>query len=154
MTRNALPAWTETLAKGDKVNLHRGGYGRDRAWDTVEVTRITKTSVFVQDPGNAQGIKARERRFIATGRTVESLEEYGAPGDYMRYGARLHPLDSEAVTEAKKAQEFRAALADIVAAAHAITDNQRDAGMVLEQLRRLRGAMGDNFVELAEGRGY
>jgi hypothetical protein len=141
-----LPAWAKPGTKLLFVQYSRWSPGAQQVRDG-EITRVTKTSVFAKIEGSNT-----ERRYVAApSYATAELEPYGRDGvlEWTPFEA-----DGEYAKKVRKDAEFQAALSDVISAAAAIAENRRDTGLVLEQVRRLRGALGDNFVELAEGRGY
>lgn len=146
MARKALPAWAKPGTKLVFVQYSRYSQGAQQVRGG-EITRVTASSVFATIEGSQV-----ERRYVgAPSYSPAELEPYG--NDALVRWIPYH-ADSERAKEARDVLEFQAALNDVISAARAITDNRQDTGMVLEQVRRLRGAIGDNFVKLAEGRGY
>lgn len=92
----ALPSWATV---GAKVLLERGGYRSERVFYDYVVTRVTKTSVFVQPAGGGM-----ERRFVEMHylREDDRLREYGARDGWSPSTYIWNP-DAPAIVEAKKA---------------------------------------------------
>jgi hypothetical protein len=80
MTTKPIPEWASK--PGTVLVMEPGGWGRDRHFINVEITRVTKASVFVKVAGPngvLSGGATRERRFVPSSwsNDTERMVEYG-----------------------------------------------------------------------------
>jgi hypothetical protein len=118
MTRkqDPIPAWAST--PGATVILEAGGFRRDRTFYTATITRVTKTSVFVNI-----GKDGRERRFVNTGwnNDDERMSEYGQR-DSFHPSAYIWNPEYDGIKEAIKKARVRATELAMAKAARELAD--------------------------------